>query len=66
MDKLGASYGEDADITPTSSPSKRRRVLRTLLGPEPGDPTGMSIVATAATAVRVGEVDEDGDDRVDV
>ena len=70
MDKLGASYCGDADITPTSSPSKRRRVLRTLLGAEPSDPTGMSIVATAATAVRVGEVtevgDEDGDDRLDV
>jgi hypothetical protein len=75
MDKVGA-YCEDTTITPpfpaisVEMPSKRRHGLRTILGPEPSDPTGMSIVATSATAVRVGEVteggDEDGDDRLDV
>ena len=72
MDKVGA-YCEDTDITPPSSASKRGRVLRTLLGPEPSDPTGMAIVATSATAVRMAEVtevtevgDEDADDRLDV
>ena len=77
MDNIPDEFyqADDEDITPR--PSKRLRpsvscssVLRTVLTPEPSDPTGLTIVATSATAVRVAEAtevgDEDGDDRVDV
>jgi hypothetical protein len=69
MDNLAVSYWEEEDdndlnLTPPArshSPKKRCSLLssssvRTVLSPEPSDPTGMTIVASSATAVRIADV----------
>ena len=55
---------DDEDITPRASKRPRpsascSSVLRTVLTPESSDPTGITVVATSATAVRVAEVAEE-------
>lgn len=67
MDNLAVSYREEEDdddlnlTPPKRSPKKRCSLLssssvRTVLSPEPSDPTGMTIVASSATAVRIADV----------
>ena len=70
MNKITVTYREEDDgrygITPpvpgrrvVSTRSSSSSVVRTVLTNEPSDPTGMPIVATSATAVRVAEVATD-------
>jgi hypothetical protein len=69
MNKITVTYREEDDsrygITPpvpgrrVGSTRSSSSVVRTVLTNEPSDPTGMPIVATSATAVRVAEVATD-------
>ena len=70
MNKITVTYREEDDgrygITPpvpgrrvVSTRSSSSSVVRTVLTNEPSDPTGIPIVATSATAVRVAEVATD-------
>lgn len=66
MDIIVDSDKEDEFSPPNRGFLYASSVVRTLLSPQPSDPTGMPIVASSATAVRIAEVEvEEKEQQID-